>query len=71
MKVREVIQRLEADGWYLDRQKGSHRQFRHPTKQGTATVAGHPNDDVHPKTLVGQLTRFLPLSGEGSKLGTI
>ncbi|WP_331001492.1 type II toxin-antitoxin system HicA family toxin [Nostoc sp. WHI] len=29
MKVREVIKRLEADGWYLDRTKGSHRQFKH------------------------------------------
>ncbi|WP_375510607.1 type II toxin-antitoxin system HicA family toxin, partial [uncultured Nostoc sp.] len=27
MKVREVIKRLEADGWYLARTKGSHRQF--------------------------------------------
>ncbi|WP_373524921.1 type II toxin-antitoxin system HicA family toxin [Nostoc sp.] len=29
MKVREVIKRLKADGWYLDRNKGSHRQFKH------------------------------------------
>lgn len=51
MKVREVIRRIEADGWVLDRQKGSHRQYRHPTKPGTVTVAGHPGADVHPKTL--------------------
>lgn len=51
MKVREVIRRLEGDGWYLERQKGSHRQFRHPTKLDTVTVAGHPNEEVHPKTL--------------------
>lgn len=51
MKVREVIRRLEADGWELDRQKGSHRQYRHPAKPGTVTVAGHPSADVHPKTL--------------------
>jgi predicted RNA binding protein YcfA (HicA-like mRNA interferase family) len=41
VKVWEVIQWLEADGWYLDRLKGSHRQFRHPIKPGTATVAGN------------------------------
>ncbi|PYS52620.1 MAG: hypothetical protein DMG13_15625 [Acidobacteria bacterium] len=23
----------------------------HPTKRGRVTVSGHPNDDVHPKTL--------------------
>jgi predicted RNA binding protein YcfA (HicA-like mRNA interferase family) len=29
MKVRDLIQRLEADGWYLTAQRGSHRQFKH------------------------------------------
>ena len=33
MKVREVIQCIEADGWYLDRQRGSHRQYKHATKK--------------------------------------
>ncbi|HZH89801.1 MAG TPA: type II toxin-antitoxin system HicA family toxin [Pyrinomonadaceae bacterium] len=32
MKVRDVIRRLEEDGWQLVRMKGSHRQFRHPAK---------------------------------------
>jgi predicted RNA binding protein YcfA (HicA-like mRNA interferase family) len=31
MKVRDVIRRLEADGWELVRQRGSHTQFRHRT----------------------------------------
>ncbi|MEH2042780.1 type II toxin-antitoxin system HicA family toxin [Nostoc sp.] len=51
MKVREVIKRLEADGWYLARTKGSHRQFKHPDKPGTVTVAGKPNVDVPIGTL--------------------
>lgn len=51
MTVREVIKRLEADGWYLDRQKGSHRQYKHPTKPGLVTVAGHPTATLAPKTL--------------------
>ncbi len=52
-KVREVIQRLEADGWYLARYRGtSHRQFKHPTKRGKVTVPGHPNEDLHPGTWV-------------------
>lgn len=31
MKVRDVIKRLEGDGWYLARTKGDHRQFKHAT----------------------------------------
>ncbi len=51
MKVREVIKRLKADGWYLDRNKGSHRQFKHLYKLGTVTVSGKPNVDVPIGTL--------------------
>lgn len=51
MKVREVLKKLNDDGWYLDRTRGDHRQFNHPIKPGTVTVAGHPGDDLHPKTL--------------------
>jgi predicted RNA binding protein YcfA (HicA-like mRNA interferase family) len=51
MKVRDVLRRLNGDGWFIDRSRGSHRQLRHPTKKGTVTVAGHPSDEVNPKTL--------------------
>ena len=51
MKVREVIALIERNGWYRVRAKGRHRQFKHPSKKGRVTVAGHPNDEVHPKTL--------------------
>ncbi|MGB3206897.1 MAG: type II toxin-antitoxin system HicA family toxin [Crinalium sp.] len=46
MKVREVIKRLEADGWYLARTKGSHRQYKHLEKFGTVTVSGNMGVDV-------------------------
>ncbi len=47
MKVREVIKLIEQDGWYLARTRGSHRQFKHPTKSGLVTVAGFsPADDL-------------------------
>lgn len=55
MKVREVIKMLERDGWSLDRQRGSHRQFRHPEKPGTVTIAGKPGDDLQRGTLTSIL----------------
>ena len=42
---------LERDGWYLSRQRGSHRQYKHPKKLGLVTIAGKPNDDLAPGTL--------------------
>lgn len=51
MKVREVIRRIEADGWYLDRQRGSHRQFKHALKKGVVTVPGKLSEDLQPGTL--------------------
>lgn len=42
---------LQDDGWYLDRVKGSHRQYKHLTKPGVVTVAGKPSDDLAPGTL--------------------
>jgi predicted RNA binding protein YcfA (HicA-like mRNA interferase family) len=51
MKVRDVIKMIEKDGWYRVVIEGSHRQYKHQTKTGRVTIAGHPSDDVHPKTL--------------------
>jgi predicted RNA binding protein YcfA (HicA-like mRNA interferase family) len=41
---------IEEDGWFLDRTRGSHRQFKHPTKRGLVTIAGKPSDDLAPGT---------------------
>ncbi|AOQ23843.1 hypothetical protein MTAT_14290 [Moorella thermoacetica] len=46
-----MIKMLQEDGWYLVAQKGSHRQFKHPTKLGRVTIAGHSGDDLAPGTL--------------------
>ena len=51
MKFRDVIEKIERDGWELVRTRGSHRQYRHSSKPGTVTVAGKPNLDVPPGTL--------------------
>jgi predicted RNA binding protein YcfA (HicA-like mRNA interferase family) len=51
VKVRDVILLIENDGWYLDRTRGSHRQYKHSTKTGLVTVPGKPGDDLAPGTL--------------------
>jgi predicted RNA binding protein YcfA (HicA-like mRNA interferase family) len=45
MQSRELIKLLQADGWQLQRTRGSHHQFVHPTKAGTVTVP-HPKKDL-------------------------
>lgn len=52
MKAKEVIILLKEDGWYLSRQKGSHKQYKHATKKGLVTVVVHKmSDDIAPGTL--------------------
>ena len=51
MKIRDIIEMIEAEGWYLVQTKGSHRQYKHPEIPGRVTIAGHPNDDLAPGTL--------------------
>ncbi|HEU4413368.1 MAG TPA: type II toxin-antitoxin system HicA family toxin [Candidatus Angelobacter sp.] len=51
MKVRDLIKKIEDDGWRLARTRGSHRQFHHQIKSGTVTIAGHPAADIPPGTL--------------------
>jgi predicted RNA binding protein YcfA (HicA-like mRNA interferase family) len=51
MKIRDIIRMLERDGWLLVATRGSHRQYRHPTKPGRVTVAGKPSDELARGTL--------------------
>ncbi len=50
MKVRDLLRELVRDGWVLKNQEGSHRQFVHYSKPGKVTVAGHPSEEMDPKT---------------------
>lgn len=50
MNSRQIIKKLYEDGWYLVDIKGSHHQFKHPTKPGKTTVK-HPQKDVPEPTL--------------------
>jgi predicted RNA binding protein YcfA (HicA-like mRNA interferase family) len=49
--VRGLIGVIEADGWWLVRTRGSHRQFRHAVKPGLVTIAGKPGDTLAPGTV--------------------
>jgi predicted RNA binding protein YcfA (HicA-like mRNA interferase family) len=50
VKVKDIIKLIEKDGWVLVPTRGSHRQFHHPTKPGTVTIAGKENIDMPPGT---------------------
>ena len=51
MKVRDILRLLTDNGWVLVRTRGSHQQFKHPSKPGLVTLAGSGNDDLAPGTL--------------------
>jgi len=46
-----VLKLIESDGWYQVTPKGSYRQYKHPTKAGRVTVAGHPSQEMDKGTL--------------------
>lgn len=50
MTSKEVIKRLEADGWYCVKTVCDHWQFKHPVKPGKVTVI-HPVKDFSIGTL--------------------
>lgn len=50
MKVRDVIKRLAADGWYRIKSKSGHRQYKHSVKPGRVTVPGQLHADLDKKT---------------------
>lgn len=63
MKVRDIIKLIEEDGWYIVATKGSHRQYKHPAKQGRVTIAGHRSDDLALGTL-NSILKQARLKGE-------
>lgn len=38
MKIRDITKLIETDGWYQVDTRGSHRQYKHPTKPGRVTM---------------------------------
>ena len=56
MTSKDLMRVLKKDGWYLDRVKGSHHQFKHPVKTGIVTLP-HPKKDLPLKTINSVLTQ--------------
>lgn len=50
MNSADVIRMLKADGWEEVATRGSHHQFKHPSKPGRVTVP-HPKKDLPAGTL--------------------
>lgn len=60
LKPREVVTILQRLGFTEVRQRGSHRQYRHPDGRGT-TVPFHSGRDISP-TLLRQLAADIGLT---------
>ena len=56
-KVKEIIDMIEADGWFFSRQKGSHKQYQHPSKTGTVTVPDHGKNEELEHFLVNSILK--------------
>ena len=50
-KVREVLDLLKNDGWYIARTRGDHRQLKNDTKKGCVTLSGAMTDVIDQGTL--------------------
>lgn len=59
------MKRVEADGWFQMRQRGSHSQYHHEVKPGAVTISGHPGDDL-PRALERRIVKQAGLWSEMS-----
>ncbi|ELR99727.1 putative periplasmic or secreted lipoprotein [Gloeocapsa sp. PCC 73106] len=55
--------RIEQDGWYLVKTRGSHRQYKHPSKSGKVTVPGKLSDEL-PLGTLNSILKQAQLKGE-------
>jgi predicted RNA binding protein YcfA (HicA-like mRNA interferase family) len=63
MKVRDLIRKIEDDGWQHVRTTGSHRHYKHAMKPNVVTVPGKPGDDVP----IGTMKAILRAAGIDTK----
>jgi len=56
-KVKELIDIIEADGCFFSRQKGSHKQYKHPLKAGIVTIPYHGKNEELEHFLVNSILK--------------
>ena len=60
--AREVVRALIQDGFELDRQRGTHQQYRHPDDRRRVTVSFHKSGDTFRvktlKTIIEQQAKW-------------
>jgi predicted RNA binding protein YcfA (HicA-like mRNA interferase family) len=59
VKYRDLIKRVENDGWRFLRMNGSHGQYKHPIKPGIVTIVAKPGKDVP----IGTMKNILKQAG--------
>lgn len=64
MKISEIIKIIENDGWFIVRQKGSHRQYKHQIKKGLVTIAFHKMSDGIAKGTLNSILKQAQLKKE-------
>ncbi|HTQ99452.1 MAG TPA: type II toxin-antitoxin system HicA family toxin [Candidatus Acidoferrum sp.] len=63
MKSSDLIREMQAAGWVLQRVKGSHHIFKHPSLPDTIAVP-HPKKDL-PKGTLQAIRKQAGLTGDG------
>ncbi len=61
MKVRDIIKQLQDEGWYLARQSGSHKIFKHNHKPDVRIVL--PNHGNNKEPSIGVLNDIKKKAG--------
>ena len=61
MKIREILARLEKEGWYCVRQKGSHKIYKHPSKPDIRIVV--PDHGGNKEPSIGVLMDIMKKAG--------
>ena len=54
---KDMVRRVQKDGWQLDHIEGSHYHFKHPTKPGKVTIPKHTKPKDFPKWLVERIEK--------------
>jgi predicted RNA binding protein YcfA (HicA-like mRNA interferase family) len=61
MKVRDIIKRLKDEGWFVARQSGSHKIFKHIDKPDTRIVLPDHGNNKEPS--IGVLNEIKKKAG--------